>query len=85
MMNISERRFAIPEACDADMADLITQLLRSDPTQRLGYRDLSDLKNHEAFEGAARVGSRRLLQHVSDHHVRSVSQRPCSDLRTSGL
>ena len=51
MQNIVSGRFWIPPSAGAALTDLINQLLRRDPSQRLGFRSIDDLKAHAAFEG----------------------------------
>jgi hypothetical protein len=52
MENISQHNLCFPDALDDAARDLITCLLNPDPSKRLGFTDISEVKAHRFFEGA---------------------------------
>lgn len=49
--NIKTVNYAMPLKVQNPAKDLIEKLLILDPEERLGAKDITDLKNHEFFEG----------------------------------
>lgn len=44
--------FTISKDCDSSFADLIASLLQKEPSKRIGFKDLQEIREHTAFFGA---------------------------------
>jgi hypothetical protein len=52
MERISGMHFTISKDCDSNFADLVARLLQKEPSKRIGFRDLKEIREHTAFSGA---------------------------------
>lgn len=48
---ILEGKVSFPKTMDPAAVDLISKLLKFNPTERLGFRSIAEIKEHHFFEG----------------------------------
>lgn len=52
MQRIADLNYEFPEDFPDEARDLVAQLLVEEPTDRLGYRSIQEIKGHAFFQGA---------------------------------
>lgn len=52
MQRIADLNYEFPEDFPDEARDLVAQLLVEEPTDRLGYRSIQEIKDHAFFRGA---------------------------------
>ncbi|KAK4241583.1 kinase-like domain-containing protein [Achaetomium macrosporum] len=74
--NIVRKKLSLPFFLSADAKDLLTRLLRKDPTKRLGYnmpKDLATIKKHRFFR---RIDWKKLAARELEPPVRPIITNP---------
>jgi hypothetical protein len=62
MESISKLDYNLPEDCDSVVGDAISQLLRKQPQDRLGFWNIAEIKQHSMFEGVTLEGVQQELE-----------------------